>query len=364
MKRLGAVLAALLIGTAAPAQETLWIESTGVAIINGPSDQDAARRRAVADALFNAAMAGGAAVQGHTVVNMTRVERDLAIVRPVGHVLRNELLSAQRNGDMWQVKVRALVGTERLVTCQAAARLNVTAYRPEIRVSPYAPAWTEQLAVDVYESLLGVLDRHPATGTFRVTDREMPRSTRVPDSQNYKILTQGSVALGAGDYGFIPDIRIEKANTGKGDVLRLDLNMRLIGSDGSVFEQAVTRDVRLVGPQLLESARVMSQATRSEMAAQLTSGLSDAFDTLLSQKSCEPITTRLALSGGQLTAPIGSQHGLSRAAIAFTADRSNSVEMLEVVHVSGRSVTLRPMDPTRSAASFDGRPIRFVEAQF
>jgi len=364
MKYLVALFTAWMIGTAAYAEDARWVEATGVAVINSAADTDAARRRAVADALYNAAMAGGAAVQGYTAVNMTRTVRDLAIVRPVGHVMRSEVLTAQMNGSMWQVRIRALVGTERLVTCKSAARLNVTAYRPDLRVSPYAPAWTGPLAMDIYQSLLGVLHNHPATGQFRVTDRELPGASRIPEGQSFVVLTRGSVALGPGDFGFVPEIILERANNGNADAIQMSLNMKLIGADGAVFQQRVQRQVNLAGPSLFESQRILGQSSRTEMARELTAGLTDELNLLLSQKACEPISANLTYAGETLRAPIGTRHGLSRGAIAFTADRSNSVEMLEIVNLSNSSVTVRPMDPTRSVQSFGGRPIRFIEAQF
>ena len=60
----------------------VWVEVTGSAIIHNAADHDAARRRALADALLAAAFAGGANVQGHSAMSLGRMTSDMLVVRP------------------------------------------------------------------------------------------------------------------------------------------------------------------------------------------------------------------------------------------------------------------------------------------
>ncbi|WP_194096949.1 hypothetical protein [Marivivens aquimaris] len=356
------IVAALLFATTAAAERTVWVEAEGIGFVSAPNDTDSARRRAVADALLNAALMGGASVHGHTVVNMTRVERDLTIVQALGRVLRHEQISAVLNGNMWQVRIKALVGDEAQTMCRAANLLHVITYRPEVRVSPNAPAFTQVVAQDVLQTLYGVLDRHPQTASLRITDRTMPRGlSDMRARRDYTVLTQGDVRLTTGDWGFIPALEIYTVADGRGQAIEMRLTLDLVSSDNQVHRQEIIRRTKLPGPTLISGLGTLTQNTRAQMVAELTSGVGAAFDELLDIQACTPLQATVTMSGNELITNLGSRQGLSRGAIAFTMDRGNSIEMLEIVQITDRYTTLRPMDPTRPASAFVGRPVQFVE---
>ncbi len=352
----------LALATPARAQEAVWVEAEGFGFVTSSNDTEAARRRALMDALLNAALSGGAAVQAHTAVSLGRIERDVSIIQPTGRILRHSIIGQNLNGSTWQVRVRAMVGNDALTSCQASNRLHVITYQPHIRVSPSAPFWTEQVANDIVQSLYGVLDRHSAVESLRITDRPMP--VGLSDSRaarDYITLTQGDVRLTAGDFGFVPDVTIDVVSDRRGAAAQLRLNLSLVRSDGAVTRQEIIRETRLPSPSLLGRAAIMTQRTRNQMISDLTQGVAQAFDTLLNVQSCSPLTATLTGSNGDLLVNIGTRQGLSRGAVAFTADRNHSIQMLEIVSLSNRTATLRPMDPTVSASSLSGKTVRFLD---
>lgn len=357
-----AALLSLLVLLAAPlhAAESLWVEATGYGFLAG-GDSDAARRRAVADALLAAALAGGSEVRGHTAVDRSVVTSDLLIVRPVGRVLQHEVTAIRQTGDQVAATIRARVGIESGGQCDSRRRLAVTAYGPDIRVSPEAPAWAEPLATEVVAEMLDTLSRHPSISSLRITQRPLPGLTPSREAVDYVSLTQGSARLGAGEHAFVPSLRIGVEGTGQRSdlVLRLDLNF--VGGQGEVMQRRVERRVTLPGVSPLGRLAIALQPDRAAMVAKLTAGLDDDFTAMLDSESCKPVVARLAVGGGRITAPFGTRQGLSRGSIAFTVDRDNTTELLEVVSLGSDRVELRPLDPHRPASAFDGRPVRFVE---
>lgn len=358
------LLLVLLVLMAGPlrAAEGLWIDATGFAIQSGAEDAASAKRRAVADALLMAALSGGASVQGHTAVDKSVVTADLLIVRPVGRVLRHKIVSVQQNGDTWQATIHALVGVGPQSACDNRRRLVVTAYAPQIDVSPDAPAWTVPLAQEVANALVGRLERHPATDLVRVTNRAMPDMTAAREALDYEVLTRGSVRLAEGEHGFVPVIRLDVGGMGARPELTLELEMVLVGGNGEMTRQGVRRQVALPGVSPFGRIATVAQPNRRQMAARLTEGLENAMTALLDVETCKPVLTRLVAGGGTISAPVGRKQGLTRGSIAFTADADASTELLEVVELGASRVVLRPLDPNRPAGAFDGRPVRFVEA--
>lgn len=358
-------LFSLLLAFAAPAQsaDAPWVEVTGFATVTGRDDADSARRRAMADALLQAALAGGAVVQGHTAIDRSVVTADLMIVRPVGRVLAHQVTAIRQSGDQMQVTIRARIGAESGGDCTARRRLVITTYGADIRVSPYAPAWAEPLATGVIRTLLDELARHPSVELVRQTQRPLPTGDAAGDAFDYTTLTRGSVRLPAGEHALIPRLRIDTQDGGSRDHLVMTLDLELVGGSGETSRQTITRDVALpAAASPFGRAAALAEPRRRTMEAKLTRGLDRVFSDLLDVETCKPVVTRLAVAGGQISAPVGRRMGLTRGAIAFTADADHSTELLEVVGLSANSVSLRPLDPNRPAAAFAGRPVRFVES--
>ncbi|MBC2834802.1 flagellar assembly protein T N-terminal domain-containing protein [Paragemmobacter straminiformis] len=356
------LLVALVLLAAAPLRaEDLWIEAKGFAVQSGAEDAASAKRRAVADALLMAALSGGADVRAHTAVDRSVVTSDLLIVRPVGRVKEHRLISATRNGDTWEVVLQARVGLGPDAACDARRKLVITAFAPEIEVSPYAPAWAAPLAQEVANDLVRQVERHPSVELVRVTDRAMTRADARRETVDYMVLTKGSVRLGPGEHGFVPAIRLDMGGSGRRPELRLSLEMRLVGGSGEETRQAVERSVALPGVSPLGRLAVLVEPDRRQMAGKLTAGLDRAMTALLDVETCKPVLAYMAVSGHEISAPVGRRQGLTKGAIAFTADADGSTEMLEVVALGAEGVTLRPLDPNRPAKAFAGRPVRFFE---
>ncbi len=350
----------LLLATPLHAAEGLWVEVTGYGFLSG-ADPDSARRRAVADALLAAALAGGAEVRGHTAVDKSRVTADLLIVRPVGRVLQHEVLGIRQSGDQVAVTIRAKVGIDAGGDCDSRRHLVVTAYAPDIHVSPYAPAWAEPMATEIVAALLDALGRHPAVEHVRTTQRALPGMTPGREAVDYASLTRGSVRLAAGDHAFVPSVRLEVEGDAISKQLVLTLDLNFVGGQGEVMQRRIERRVTLPGPSPLGRAGALVAPKRAAMVAKLTKGLDRDFAAMLDGETCKPVVATLSAAGGKITAPFGSRQGLSRGSIAFTVDRSTTTELLEVVSLSRASVELRPLDPNRPAAAFDGRAVRFLE---
>lgn len=357
-----AIIAAAFIERA-DAASTAWVEVTGHAAIAGESDRDSARRRALADALFNAALAGGADVRGHTAISASVVTSDLTIVRAMGRVLEHQIVAQKETAGLWSVSIRARVGLGGDPFCTSPHRLVISAYAPMIEVSPMAPAWTGPLAQSVATELTEQLGRHPATEVVRITNRPAPQNTGRSEAMNYTALTVGSVRMKPGEMGFSVHLMLNPTSDLRGPGLELAAEIQLHSPSGEVSRHRFQRVATMAKPPLLGRLGELTQRDRLTMTRALTKGLKEEFTRLLSTLACEPIRATLASADkGRLSVPIGRRHGLSRATIAFTADRDTTSTLLEIVELSADRALLRPLDPGLSVAALSGRPVRFVEA--
>lgn len=339
-----------------PAQAGVWVEVTGSAPIQGASDLDAARRRALADALLSAAFAGGAAVQGHSAMSLARMTSDVLIVRPVGRVLTYQLLGQQRSGDHWHVTIRAQVGQPVAGECHDRRALVLTVYPPELQVSPSAPAWAEALVHQIAAELLRQTQNRQEIAEITLA-RFLPDKDPSRDSTDWRALTQGDGRVAAGGHGLHIRLGIAPGNKR----LNLQLRLQLDGPAGERMVQSHDADIRLAGPSLLGRAAPLAQHDRERLAYDLGRGAVPALQALFRQAGCQPVRALITHAAGRLEVASGRVHGLTRASLAFTIDRDQSVEMLEIKQLSERSAQLAPLDATRPVASFAGRAVRFMD---
>lgn len=333
-----------------------WIEVLGSAAATGPGDRDAARRRALADALLSAALAGGAMVKGHSVMSNTRLTSDLLVVVPVASVLAHQVVSEDFDGQIWRIRIRAQVGPVQASDCADRRQMVVMMYPPQIRVSTSAPAWAAAMANDLGFRLAELAERDPAVAELVRADR-LPNKDPARDRSDYRVLTSGHVRPGAGGHGLYSAIEIEPA----GHDLQLSMFLHLEGPAGERTEKTHQAAVRLPGPSLLGRASVLHERDRNLLIQDISEGVRPALAALLRQAGCQPVLARIDLSGHKLKVPVGRTHGVKRTNLAFTVDTEASTEMLEVVSLSDRSTVLAPLDPARPLSAFAGRPVRFFD---
>jgi hypothetical protein len=323
----------------AAARQDGWIEVVGAATVAGPADHDAARRRALADALLAAALAGGAQVRGHSAMAMARITSDLLIVRPTGRILAHRILSQDFDGRMWQVRIAARVGQPQIGQCPDRRRLLLAMAAPRVEVSPNAPAWADVLGRDLAHHLMVMAQDHPAVVQ----------------------LTRAAAGAGAGAGSGTHDLTVDLRLAPESRDLVLNMRLRLEGPGLDRIEGDHTARLRLPGPSVLGRAAPLIQPDRQAMAAELFTGVRAALTGFLDRAACQPAQARLVLAQGHLTVPLGRAHGLSQASLAFTADPDISTQILEVRHLSDRSAILAPLDPTVSPTLLQSRAVRFMD---
>ena len=347
-------LALILLATITPVQAkdtALRIEAVGNAFVVNAADRDTARIRALSEALVSAAFSGGATLRGHTVLDKARITTDLAILRPVGRVLSYQLLSADLNNGMWTVRISAVVGPADTGPCASQRRLTISATPPRITVAPDAPPWSGAVAQNLALDLVETLRRHPAVDLDSIAPA---RSLQVSDSLDYTTLTRGQSRPAAGDHRMGQEITVRRSNT----TLDLTLFVTLHAQDGTVLRRELRQSTRIPKGGL---TGMLTTPSRSKVEAALRADMTRSVNTLLKELTCQPVQARLQMAGGTLQAPLGKRHGLTRSALAFVEDRNDGFGLLEITSLSRNEVALRPLDPTRSAASFDGLRVYFVE---
>ena len=351
----------LLISIASPAwaakTETQWVEAVGYGTIENGVSSDSARRSALAEALISAAISGGANLQGYTAMDKGRIVADLNLLRPTGSVQQHRVVEQSLSGNVWRVKIHALVGVMPPESCIGRRRLDVIAYAPRYDLTPYAPAWVGPMAQDLFNEFLDRIERHRATDLTRATSRayhHRPRGDRA--MYDYATLTRGSIPDTGGEHAFTAEI---SANMLAGDRIEMTYRLTFIAPDGNPAERILRTEADLPGQSAFSA---LTGSNRTKVMRTLIADVGPALTSMVDGLSCMPPTSRAIYADGTLQVPIGRKHGLKRNALAFTGDPKDPFAVLEIVKLSNTMTTLKPLDASRSAASFAGEHIYFFEA--
>lgn len=349
-----ALLLGLALGAPLKAQPLLTVLSSGQSTIRSDTDTDAARRRALGEALVNAALAGGAQLVGYSALSQSRITRDLTVLRSTGQVLSHQVLEARRDGQTWTVRIEARVGPLADRLCAGGRRLALSVAYPQVTAPPQAPAWAGPLAETLAATLIETAARHPRVDFAGVLPAAT-RATPVAAQHDYTALTRG-IAAGpaAGDHLLSFALRLDPA----GGVLAMTTDITLSGPDGrGQRRQVVTRTRLPSGTGLdLVTGRSRTQAERA-----LSEGVAETLDALLEAAGCEAPSAILARSGDGLSVPIGHRHGLSRGHLGVIEGTGPEVGLLEIVTLDADRATLRPLDPAVDGAALAGARVHFLD---
>lgn len=359
------LLATLVIGAsqALAKTEALWVEAVGHAEMRSSADKDSARRRALADALVEAALAGGAKVAGHTAMTNAVITSDYALVRPTGRVLKHSVTSAKLTSGVWQVRIKALVGPQEEMTCQKGRHIPISIYPPNIMVDYAVPAWFEPLGHELAELIKLSIREHPAASIDQImpyAEGAVP-TPRVAAEFDYASLTRGTTAARTvTGYSLNTQISVRRGfdDLGlPGIVAQIALTLRAPDGRASkhIFDEKIPMPSTVLTRTTGQSRFVLETKIRRAVKQDVTK--------MLDRMGCESTQTFAKLVGDSLTVPYGTDHGLRQGSLAFVSDSSSAFDVLEITQLGARFAKLRPLDPTRSSRMFDNKPIYFVGGQ-
>lgn len=356
------LMVGLLISQSSTAQEDrFWVEAVGMAPMQ--SAQSLARRHAIAEALLSASLSGGASMQGYSVLDKTRVVADRFMMRPTGTIIRYEMVSEGQSGKYWQVKLRALVGPTVEAYCDESRSLTVAMYPPSVHVSPYAPAWSQQLVANASNALGSAIEKHPRISVDAVS--HLPENKVVSAQRagfDYTSLTRGRVQVSAADHG----VQI----AGKSEVLKDNNGTKYLQVS---FTFTRTQGGSPVASDKISSAIVLKQALiserlngskRKQAETQITRDLLLKANKILAGWTCRPPIARLAVRGNDIEVPLGSRHGLSKTSLAFLAEPTSNMDVFEIVSLNSKSAKLRAISPSRDINQFHNKEVRFLRTKF
>ena len=205
------------------------VEATGRAILL-ENDINTSRKRALEDALYIAALRGGANIDGFSAISSNTVINDHSIVKATNRVIDFKILSEEQSKEFLSIKISAVVGDVSAGSNCKKRPLNITllkgAYYAHSNVpsklSRYTPIW--------YKRIYEIISNTPnviASNQHNKTLEDLKKAN-VNSTFNYNAITKGMPLIQAGDYSIVPMVYLA-AMSGNSNFfnynVKLDLNI-------------------------------------------------------------------------------------------------------------------------------------------
>ena len=344
------------------------VEAVGQAVATGAASDARLRSRALQDALYQAALKGGASINGYSVTSNAVLTSDVLVVRPDSQILDYRIVEEKVTRSSARIAIQAYVGRiDAPPACARRAVLDIALQRPQVDLAASAPAWliaTEEVTAALLERDINALD---GVTLVQASDASRQSQSSLAAEFDYTSLTLG-VLQNAGARAQVKTLSTMISLSGsKSSAFK---NGLLVQVESKLFDPSLERAplVRVVTRELLlnrttpiQLVNANSRATRQEILTQIGAMARDMARDMIVQRMCQSLSAKLVLREGTLTAPFGRNDGLTRHHLAYTQGRDTPYEILEIEVLNDQSAEVRPLDSSRTSAFFAGQTVQFME---
>ena len=359
----------ILGATAGQASGMRFTETTGRAAIIDPAMEQEARMMALEDALYLAALEGGARIDGFSAVMTDSSLEDHFVIRPASRILDYTITNEVIDDLHYQVSIRAAVGDLPKGTCLHRRDVNLTVFAPKITHGKAVAAEAGPMAPRVISALIETIEAHPGINAIRATDTVLDpaRLARTTDQFDYQALTTGVTRVRRGDFALIPEITLTSRRVRNGfdrhDDMLVSIEMHLFAGESYApvdhFESRQQITTRFRSP--FRTVNVLGQPRRPVILDTMRAPVAALVDDMAAKLQCAPLSATMSVVDGRLSVPIGSYHGMRENALAVASGTDTPWQIMRVTSVSPMSSMLTPLNEKRDINTLAGRTAEFME---
>ena len=351
------------------AEDTLrFIETTGRAIIEDDDTISSSRRRALEDALYLAALHGGAKINGFSAVNTDTSIQENLVIQPASQILDYTIISEDRSETHFVIKIRSAVGQLKEKGCESKALKSLSVYKPTIEIDPSAPYWVHSLADDLIN---GVIASMKSASDINLTDHsniqlDQNKLIATNDDYDYISLTSGRERTQYGDYAAVSSISITEREKLVGfttyNSLIITFNTEVYEGSSYSFSFSKNKSMEALfsssGPW--RTINLLLKSDRNNIVEPLLVAAKEHAADITDNLVCKKINSVIAVKNGKIEVPLGKRHGIKLSALAVTKGEQTPFNILRVEKVLESKSILIPLNNTLEFSKLNGKSIQFL----
>ena len=344
------------------------VTSTGRAAIISDEQLQETRSRALEDALYSAALLGGAEIDGFSSIQAGTQLDDHFVVRPSSKIVDYDILNEQSDDLHYAITIEAAVGEVRKTECQNRPVNNVTMFAPVIVIDNAVPAWISQiptgLVQDIYDQMARKSDVEMINKANVLLD---PESLTKDLRYSYKALTSRVTKIRDGDFAFSTNILMKKTVQKEGlqenHFVDAIVETKVFMDSDFKETQTIINEAR-IPVQNVTALKFIGNATspnRSKIRNGFFNLVLEHVAEVTGAMQCTPLAAIMVAREDGLHIPIGAQQGLRDNRLAVVSNKTIPWTILRVVKTEMNSAVLKPLNRKRSLSQLSGQKVSFLE---
>jgi|TARA_X000000950_G_scaffold153083_1_gene188105 hypothetical protein len=351
------------------AKDTLrFIETTGRAVIETNETIDTSRRRALEDALYLAALHGGAKINGFSAVNTDTSIQENLVVQPASQILDYTIISEQKTETHFTIKIRSAVGQLREKGCKSKGLKSLSVYKPNITIDPAAPFWVGSLAEQLSSSFIAALKSAPNINLTdnSYTELDQDQLIKTNDEYDYVSLTSGRERTLYGDYAAVLSLTIAEREKLVGfttyNSLVITFSTEIF--DGSTYSLSSSESKSIEalfsssGPW--RTINLLLKVNKDNIVEPITIAAKEHAEEVIDSLVCKKMNSVITVNNGKIEVPLGKRHGIKVSALAVTKGEQTPFNVLRVDQVSDSKSVLIPLNDALELSKLNGKSIQFL----
>ena len=347
------------------------VEATGRSILL-PKNIETSRKRALEDAIYLAALKGGANVNGFSAISSNTIINDQSVIKPTNRVLDFKILSETQNKEYLTIKISAIVGSELSKQKCKNRPININLFKGSITVDTNVPSELARYTSLWYNKTYEFMSKLPNVDINNFQNRHLNQI--VKSSQNpsfdYNAITRGIPTIHPGNYSLVPKIALTKTNKNSFANYLLTISFDLY--KGQKIKLETSKNYNLLINYQLESKfqflRNISTLHIDKINHNVNNHLSKVINSFFYDINCMPLEGKLTVSEGKLKVDLGSKQGLKQKQIGLVNGIKIQNSMLNdsilIVHtedVFDNYSTLLPLNDNVKLTNLNDKIVKFVE---
>ncbi len=345
-----------------------FIETTGRAVIEDAAEVVTARRRSLEDALYLAALHGGAKIKGFSSVSTDTSIQENLVVQPDSYILDYNIISEDQTDTHFIIKIRDAVGNLKSDSCENQGLKSISVYKPIISIHPNVPYWVQPLSSELIKTFMSSLKAEMNINLTDFTDMSLNQSElkSINDEFDYTSLTSGRSRTRSGDYAVVPSIIVDKSTKLVGFTTFNSLEITFLTNiyEGASYSLSSSKSktvealFKSSGPW--RNINLLLKSSRENIVEPILLKASEHSLDVAKDLICKKIHSRVAINNGQIEVPLGKRHGITLSSLAVTKGDQTPFNIFRVEKVLDNKSFLVPLNDSVEVNKFSGKSIQFL----
>ena len=354
-----------------------FVEVTGRSVIQDDSPI-LSKNTALEDALYLAALEGGAKVSGYSLIDSFSNLREEVIVQPASGILDYTIIDEMISDQHYEVTIRALIGKNNdRIGCKSRITSTLIAFQPEIYINQNSPAWSQYLPNQIYKNMIDNLSNFDEIEIINATDTKLNinnNKLKLNDF-DYNVLTGNVVNYKPADLSLETKFLIEPVQ----NLYPTNLSTKTLEEHLKITAEIIIKDIsnnkeifktskealNFIGPRetIFKSINILSRPKRKKIINSLISAFDEIPLEINENLKCVSLITIAQPSNieNAINVNLGTNQGISLGNLALSESRDTPFSVFEVIDVSPNQSKLMPLNLSRNIENYYGKTITFME---